>query len=237
MLFSAPVYVLKRKAKRLARQTGVALHQALDRVAVQEGYQNWGHLSARSGKDDAAQQVLAALEPGDLCLVAARPGQGKTLLGLELAANASRLGRKGYFFTLDYNERDVAEQLGALGYEPASVLERLVVDTSDEISAEHIAQRLRTDNQPALIVIDYLQILDQKRSNPSLDHQVRSLCAYAKETEAMCVLISQVDRSFDLSGRAMPSLADLRLPNPVDLSAFSRCVFLNDGKIRLDQAA
>jgi len=38
-----------------------------------------------------------------MVLIGARPGHGKTLLGLELAALAELIDRTGYFFTLDYN--------------------------------------------------------------------------------------------------------------------------------------
>lgn len=44
MQLSAPIYKLKRKAKLLAREIDIALHQALDKVAIEEGFQSWSHL-------------------------------------------------------------------------------------------------------------------------------------------------------------------------------------------------
>lgn len=38
MKLSAPIYHLKRKAKRLSREAGIPLHDALDRVAATEGF-------------------------------------------------------------------------------------------------------------------------------------------------------------------------------------------------------
>jgi len=237
MQLSAPIYVLKRKAKLLARRTDIALHLALDKVAIEEGCQSWSHLVSSTTHESPAPEVLSQLEPGDLVLIGARPGQGKTLLGLHLAAIASRIGRRGFFFTLDYHERDVANRLSTIGVDPSSSDSHVVIDTSDEVSADHIISRFRAERQPALIVVDYLQLLDQKRTNPSLDDQMKRLQRYVIDSGAICAVISQIDRSFDLSGKSLPGISDVRLPNPLDLSIFRKFFFLHDGKIQVDQAA
>ncbi|MEM8801865.1 MAG: DNA helicase [Pseudomonadota bacterium] len=235
MQFSAPIYVLKQKAKRLAQETPMPLHQALDRIAMREGYQSWSHLSASAHTESPAKQILQHLRPGDLCLIGARPGQGKTRLGLELAARASRIGRAGYFFTLDYHARDVAEQFTAMHIDPSSA--GVVVDTSDDVSADYITARLSAAKGPALIVVDYLQLLDQKRTNPSLDCQMSAFRSYLNDAGDIALIISQIDRRFDLAGKPMPDISDIRQPNPFDLSVFSKCVFLHDGEVRIVQAA
>ncbi|MEO0566231.1 MAG: DNA helicase [Pseudomonadota bacterium] len=237
MQLSAPIYVLKRKAKIAARGNDIALYQALDNVAVEEGFSSWSHLISSSVNESPAREVLSQLKSGDLALIGARPGHGKTLLGLELAASASYVRRKGYFFTLDYHERNVADQLLSIGIDTSSVIGSMVIDTSDEVSADYIITRLKAEREPAIIVVDYLQILDQRRTNPSLDVQIRSLQKYVRHEGAICVMISQIDRSFDLAEKAMPDILDVRLPNPVDLSAFRKRFFLHDGKIHFDQAA
>ncbi|MEO0664175.1 MAG: hypothetical protein AAFY97_00395 [Pseudomonadota bacterium] len=40
MQFSAPIYALKRQAKLMARQRGIALHEALNDIASGEGFQS-----------------------------------------------------------------------------------------------------------------------------------------------------------------------------------------------------
>ncbi|MBO6675161.1 MAG: DNA helicase [Rhizobiales bacterium] len=237
MQLSTPIYMLKRNAKLLARQSDIALHQALDRIAIDEGFQTWSHLSSSASGQSPVEKIVSQLDPGDLVLLGARPGHGKTRLGLELASNAHKLGRKGYFFTLDYHERDVADQLSAIGTNPTPANALPTVDTSDDVSAEHVIGRLSSNKEPALAVIDYLQLLDQKRTNPSLEDQMMMLQSYAAAEKVICVVISQIDRSFDLAGKAMPETSDIRLPNPLDLSVFDKFFFLHNGKIQLDQAA
>lgn len=48
----------------------------------------------------------------------------------------------------------------------------MIVDTSDEVSADYVISRLEHFGEPVVAVIDYLQPLDQKRTNPSLDDQI-----------------------------------------------------------------
>jgi replicative DNA helicase len=84
MRLSSPIYTLKREAKLLARDTEIKLHQALDQVARREGFQDWGHLASSYAKTTPAKAILQQLDTGVMALIAARPGHGKTLLGLEL---------------------------------------------------------------------------------------------------------------------------------------------------------
>lgn len=237
MVLSAPIYALKRKAKLLSRQRNTALHRALDSVAIEEGFQSWSHLVSSQAQQSPAMGILSELKAGELILIGARPGHGKTLLALELAVKAPQIGRKGYFFTLDYHERDVAHHLATMGIDGADAESVALIDTSDSISADYIIRRINAAQAPALIVVDYLQLLDQKRTHPSLSDQVETLKRYAARRGAVCVFISQIDRSFDLSGKPMPDRSDIRLPNPLDLSVFHKCFFLHEGKIQMDHAA
>lgn len=84
-------------------------------------------------------------------------------------------------------------------------------------------------------MIDYLQILDQRRDTPDLQTQVAELAAFARRSGAVLVFVSQVDRSYDPALKPLPDLADLRLPNPLDLSLFDRAVFLQAGRLRFVQ--
>lgn len=236
MKLSAPIYKLKRQAKILSRERGIALGEALDIIARKGGFRSWSHL-AFAARSDPAARILRELRAGDMLLLAARPGRGKTLLGLELAMAAARSGRRSFFFTLEYTEADVRARLAALGDGEASGEVPLVIDTSDEICAGHIVDRLRDEPRPAFAVIDYLQLLDQNRSKPDLGGQLASLGSYVRRSGAMVVLLSQIDRHFELDGRRMPGLADVRLPNAADLTLFSKACFLHEGDLELADVA
>jgi len=232
MRFSAPIYRLKRLAKVLSREENIPLHQALDRIAINEGFNNWSLLAARAATDAPAREVFAQLTPGDLVLLGARPGHGKTLMSLELIAEALRQGHRGVFFTLEYNESDVLKGLQSIGADLTIFDERFEFDNSDKINSDYIMDRLALAPRGTIAIIDYLQLLDQKRENPELSVQIQTLKLFAQEKGVILIFISQIDRSFDLSKNQLPNLEDVRLPNPLDLTLFSKSCFLNNGEVQ-----
>ena len=237
MKLSSPVYAIKRQAKLLARDNDIKLHEALNQLATKEGYRDWSHLASSYSNATPAKEVMSQLNPGDMILIGARPGHGKTLLGLELAALAEKSSRKGYIFSLDYNDMDVWDRFERLGIDQNANARAIVGDTSDDICAAYIVECLENALGDALVVVDYLQLLDQRRSNPPLQEQVQALKEFAIGQGAIVVLISQIDRAFELSSSDMPSIEDVRLPNPVDLSLFDKLCFLHGGEIQIEKAA
>lgn len=235
MKLSAPIFRLKRRARLLARQSRVPLHEALDQVARDEGFRAWSHLSASASRALSAPALLAQFDPGDLVLLAARPGHGKTMMGLALAVEGVRSGRRAFFFTLEDNEEVVLGRLRTMGTDGIAVEENLAVDTSDDICAGHIIERVGAVSVGAVVIIDYLQLLDQRRRNPPLADQIEALRTFAMTTGSIIVLLSQIDRTFEAAGRNLPGLADIRLPNPFDLGSVAKACFLHDGEARLQK--
>jgi len=237
MNLSAPVYILKQHAKTLSRREHIPLHEALDRIARQEGYEAWSLLAAKVASEAPASRLLERLRPGDLVLLAARPGQGKTLLSLELAIEAVRQGNRAAFFTLDFTLADVADRLQAMGEDLGRLDGRFHVDDSDEISADYIVGALATAPAGTLVIVDYLQLLDQNREKPGLMEQVRRLRTFAQERGLIVLCLSQIDRRYDAARQEFPGARDVRLPNPLDLTIFDKTCFLSRGRMQLDAGA
>ena len=232
MKLSAPLYHLKRKAKLLSRAENIPLHAALDRVARQEGFVGWSLLVAKMTASAPAEKLFARLAPGDLVLVGARPGQGKTLMSLGLAVQAMKSGSRGVFFTLEYSEKDMLDRFRAIGVAREDFAGLFEFDNSNEISSDYIVKRLADAPRGTLVVVDYLQLLDQRRENPALMDQVRTLQSFARDRGLIFVFISQIDRAYDPLKKPCPDLEDVRLPNPLDLSLFTKTCFLNNGEVR-----
>lgn len=237
MKLSAPIYHLKRRAKRLSREQGIPLHDALDRVAAAEGFSAWSMLAGKAAAMTPANKLFPQFRPGDLVLVGARPGQGKTLMSLELAVAAMKSGHRAAFFSLEYTEKDVLDRLRAIGADPAQFDKLLEVDCSDAISADYVVKQMATAPCGTIVVINYLQLLDQRRENPDLTVQVRALKSFARDKGLIVVFISQIDRSYDPVTKPCPDLGDVRLPNPLDLNLFDKTCFLNNSEVQFRAAS
>src|SRR3546814_7575967 len=67
-------------------------------------------------------------------------------------------------------------------------------------------------------------------SDLELAVQVKTLAGFASTASTIIVAISQIDRSFDMEGKPLPNLSNVRLPNPVDLALFTKTCFLHNGE-------
>jgi len=234
MKLSAPIYRLKREAKLLSRKNGIPLHAALDRLAASEGFESWSLLASSAVFRCPTHRILDDLLPGEMLLLGARPGHGKTLMALEMMVDAVKAGEQCLFYSLDYTETQIMNHIVALGADPE--LFKGAIDTSDAISADYILQKAKAVPAGTLIVIDYLQLLDQDRSKPDVAAQVSQLQAFARSAGVIIIFISQIDRVFDASAKTLPDLADVRMPNPLNLDLFDKTCFVHDGVIQFDKA-
>lgn len=237
MKLSAPIFVLKQQAKSLSQKDKLRLHVALNQVAVREGFNAWSHLASVWQRTDTSRSLYEQLRPGDLLLVGSRPGQGKTLLSIGLAVEAMARGYPAAFFTLEYTAAEVEKLFAMVGRSTDDFKGKWLLDTSEEISANHIAERITGEPPGTLVVVDYLQLLDQRRDKPSLDEQVQKLKAFAQTSQSIVICLSQIAREYTLTSRACPSLQDVRMPNPVDLSIFDKSCFIQDGRMQLHSAS
>ena len=114
---------------------------------------------------------------------------------------------------------------------------RFELDYSNDISADYIINKIGKDvKASSLIVIDYLQLLDQKRTNDTLQNQVAKLKEFAKEKGCIIIFISQINREIEYQIDQRPKLADVLLPNPLDLSLINKIIFLFIDKTKLEES-
>jgi replicative DNA helicase len=228
-----PIHILKSQAKQLKRAKTITMTEALDQIAQREGYSSWSLLVAKAQDllPKTSEEILKYLNPGDLMLIGSRPGLGKTILTFRLLIQAVKEGRRCFCFTLEYTRREAAARLAELDESIGEDNPNLHFDFSDEISSGYIVRKTRGHLQPgSLIAIDYLQLLDQRRTKPELQTQVEELKAYAKEQKCILIFISQIDRAFEAKGKSNPGLEDVRLPNPLDLKIFNKTMFIHNGR-------
>src|SRR3569623_3821094 len=151
MRLSFPVYQLKRRARLLARGENIPLHEALDRIAREEVFGTWSALAARLTADPPG--LLSRLADGDTVLLGARPGQGKTMTGMQLLLAAARDGRRAVFFTLEYTEQQAGGLIRSISDATTDRAPEIV--TSGDICADLIVRHLAGLPRGTEAVIDY----------------------------------------------------------------------------------
>ncbi|MEW5421464.1 DNA helicase [Amorphus sp. 3PC139-8] len=237
MRLSAPIYRLKHRAKLHARSERIALGKALDHVAREEGFATWGLLAAAYARTSPSKVLLSRLGNGDLLLLGARPGHGKTAMGLQLLLDAAHEGRRAIYFTLFHTRAEAIGQFQAIRATPADLGPPLSIVTSDAIGADFIIRSMSDAAPGTLALIDYLQLLDQEKTKPDLMTQIAALQSFAQKRGVILVFLSQIQRSYDPARNPLPALRDISRSDAFDPAAFSKTCFLHDGNVAFQSAA
>ncbi len=196
-------------------------------------------------------RMTHGLQPGNLVIIAGRPGMGKTSLALNIATHvAHEEGKAAGFFSLEMNEQEIAMRVlcsttdipfhrlrgGRLGARDWSRLHEAVeagrdsslfIDDSANPSLLEVAskaRRLKAQHGLALVVVDYLQLMNAggryENRNLEIGAITRGLKQLAKELDVPIVALSQLSRLPERRGKDhRPQLADLRESGNIEQDA------------------
>jgi replicative DNA helicase len=231
MKLSAPIHVLKTQAQLLKKEKGITNTEALDLIAKREGFDSWSLLQSK--KDDmfpkSYDEILGFFNPGDIVLIGARPSKGKTVFTMGLFVQAiQKASAKNFCFSLAEVHKDIAKRMAVYDESIGEKNKFFELDYSNNISADYIIEKTKNSvTKNSLIIIDYLQLLDEKRTNPPLQVQVEKLKNFAREKECVVIFISQLDRALENKADKRPTMDDIRLPNPLELKFFNKIMLLH----------
>lgn len=180
--------------------------------------------------------LLHGLRPGEMVILAARPGCGKTALALQVALNVARAGRTALFLSLEMSRVDLGQRIlanlggvhherirsGCLRPDERRALEEartlagglrlgLVEDSATPCSRLRALARRRSSKAGLdLLVVDYLQLMSHPGS-PDRFQEVgaisRGLKALARELSVPVMAVSQLSRA---AAEGRPRLSHLR---------------------------
>jgi len=195
-------------------------------------------------------RLTAGLQPSDLIIIAGRPSMGKTALALNIGYNAAKRTRKGVaIFSLEMSKMQLGMRL--LGFEALINATKLrtgtlrdtdwakltnaagnlaelpiFIDDSSGLSVLDMKARCRRlvkKSDLTLIIIDYLQLVQGRRSAESRQIEIseisRSLKALAKDLNVPVIAISQLNRKIEDRPNKKPQLADLRESGAIEQDA------------------
>lgn len=232
------VWALARKHQGAARPMRELVSTALQEVLERKLHQDDEDDLPTGFKDLDA--LLGGLAPGSLVLLAARPAMGKTAFALNIALHLALKKGKGVgIYSMEMparqlvlrtiaSEAKVDLQRVRLGLLNEEEFKRLVdaagrvyeapifIDDTPHLTLSELrakARRLKAARDVALIVIDYLQLIqvpDEENRQQEIATISRGLKALARELEVPVLALSQLSRAVEARADKRPVLSDLR---------------------------
>lgn len=191
---------------------------------------------------------LIGMMPGQMIVVGARPGVGKTSFCLNLATNVAQSGATVALFSLEMSDEEIAQRLlsSRSGIPLADIrsgrirddqwtpiieateelgrLDVLVDDTSGtnvtEIRAK--ARRMLHGKDKGIVIIDYLQLMSSASKDnraTAVGEMSRGMKVMAKELGVPVVALSQLNRGVEGRPNKRPQLSDLRESGSIEQDA------------------
>ena len=195
-------------------------------------------------------QQLAGLQPADLIVVAGRPAMGKSSLALCMAENVALLYKTGVaIFSLEMSKENLVQRLlcsharinahnvrsGMLSTSDWPNLTKaagklseapIFIDDSPSLSILELrakARRLKSRHDIGLIILDYLQLMDESSGAENRQQEIsvisRSLKALARELNVPVIAVSQLSRAPERRESFRPRLSDLRESGAIEQDA------------------
>ncbi len=232
------------------------LHQlSTDKDAVS------GTRTGFSGLDN----VLVGMGKGDLILVGARPGMGKTSFTLNIATNVAKATKKKVcVFSLEMsNEQLVSRMLSSeamidsyslrsgelseddwekLAHASAELSEcDILIDDTTGISATGMKAKLNRVDNLGLVIIDYLQLMQSDKKTDNRTAEVgdisRNLKMMAKELGVPVICCAQLSRGPESRTDKKPMLSDLRESGSIEQDADVVMFLYRDEYYKSDEAS
>lgn len=189
-------------------------------------------------------KITGGFKPSQLIVVGARPGMGKTALGLTISANAAKAGKQVLFFSLEMSKEDLLQRVISrysrqavhsgdihdheAAEKAADEVSKLplYIDDAGGITALDVAARasaFKRRNGLDMIVVDYLGLVKALDSRAQKVHQVEEITQafknLAKSLKVPLVLLCQLSRSQKGSEGTPPVLSDLRDSGAIEQDA------------------
>jgi len=204
-------------------------------------------------------RMTAGLQPSDLIILAARPSMGKTALAMNIARNAAIQHKIGVaVFSLEMSEEQLAlrmlcseSRVNSQDLRTGFIKDRdwpkltkaagdlsearIFIDDTPAITVLEMrakSRRLKTEHDIGLIVVDYLQLMQGRRSAERREQEIseisRALKAMAKELHVPVIALSQLNRGLENRPDKRPKLSDLRESGAIEQDADVICFIYRD---------
>lgn len=188
-----------------------------------------------SGFPSIDEKMVFKRGRGELILIGARPGMGKSGLGFQIATNISRI-EKVHVFSIEMDHESVAaRQMAIIMNKPLDYILNGGADTDAGADAQELikkynfviddraglnvfqicdAARMQNKKSPTtMIIVDYIQIIQTEKTDnraqaiAKISWELKSL---AKELRIPVLALAQLNRQSEFREGGRPILADLK---------------------------
>jgi replicative DNA helicase len=192
-------------------------------------------------------RLTSGFHGGELTVIGARPGMGKTAFALNIAYNVASQGKNVLFFSLEMNEEQLFLRLCSMLAEinlskirsgllndkevekivdsytkNANILEKMVLVDNVSYLSDIMRIAYSMDNID-LIIVDYLQLIKTKNKYQmryqELADIVNTLKFLSKDLNVPVIALAQVNREVEKKVNKRPTLADLRESGDIEATA------------------
>jgi len=198
---------------------------------------------------DHLDSAMGGLRAGNLCIVAARPGVGKTTLALNIARQLMDAGKKTLLFSYEMSKDELQERLFMMNQTHRHKF-RWSMDAAEKIGSAsgdiYIADNARIDEQRMrglarlcktkhgldLIIVDYVQLMHSGKRIENRQQEVSfisgELKSLARELGVPVIALSQFNRQA-ADGSGEPKLHQLRDSGSLEQDADKVLLMWEDG--------
>lgn len=215
---------------RIRERSQADISSAREAVAEMIGKQQNPAASHRTGIEPLDQLLGGGIKDAQVCIVAGRPGSGKTVLMMQMATGAIAAGDAVLVVSLEMLKGELMERMAKRYTVPQ--MEQLPMHFIDSTSNLQTILALckvgHRRHKIGMIVIDYLQLLEvQSGRNSHREEQVatasRAIKRLAMDLKCPIIVGSQLNRA----GAENPTLSSLRESGSIEQDA-SQVILIKD---------
>lgn len=249
----SPATKIERASQIIERAgAGAIRYQAVHAREAIESFGSWLVEREVSAEDKAAgkkpsaelgislgfpklDNLVGGAVPGEVIVLAARPGMGKTALGLGLAGSLAKAGPcmfwSGEMPRAKISRRLVAMDLGvavrdvksADAFQAAENAPEIWIDDERGITAQRLATKLATFHlrHPNMsgLVVDYISLLAEDNDYKGVSKASRKILEIAGRHNIPVIALQQLSRDVEKRDSKIPQLGDLRESGQIEQDA------------------
>lgn len=208
-------------------------------------------IGVKTGFADMDKRI-GGFKKGNLIILAARPGMGKTTLALNTCWNIAKQNKRSLFFSLEMEDKEVVRKImsqelrvtnedldngnvfnknnNVLSIQDVVKNKQFYIDQTPALTLAEMgarARKLSMEKPLDFIAVDYIQLINEKAL--SRTEEIRKISgglkALAKELGCPILALSQLNRSVETRIDKRPLLSDLRDSGSIEQDA-DICMFI-----------